>query len=120
MTGPDPDITARCAELDERLRKQRITATSPKGVVRVIVNGIGDEAQLLLRPGAKEQYEHDSMGEFMTAAFTAADDAVAALRRQEYGRLTIGDDTLAGHRRNRDSAAAAVADCFGTGNKAAP
>ncbi|HZE41086.1 MAG TPA: YbaB/EbfC family nucleoid-associated protein [Stackebrandtia sp.] len=93
--------------LDRHLREARVTATSPRSVVKVVYNGHGDGVGLEIAPGASARYGHETMAGFMTAALQAADRAVESLHRH-----------LAGDARgpaDRADAAATVRDCFGGG-----
>lgn len=107
--------TARqCARLQDQLREAEVSAASPKGIVKVTCNGLADEAEMVIIPGAKQRYQADSMAGLITGAFVAADRAVEALQQHIVGGITIEGRPLAAGRAHRDSAAETVSSCFGT------
>lgn len=94
--------------VEARLRQARLTASSPKGIVKVVYDGNGEGIGMELQPGAKQRFEAETMAGHVTAALQAADRALDALRQHAFG-----DETSAGQ---RPSASGDVARCFGRGD----
>ncbi|GAA4920133.1 DNA-binding protein YbaB [Stackebrandtia albiflava] len=109
---PDDGARRDYREMAQRLRKAKVTATSPQGVVKVVYTGFGEVDEVTCRRGALRLGD-DELGAHFTAAFRAADRAVDALHQHAYGGLRLGDDTVAGWRENPETAADTVARCFG-------
>lgn len=101
----------RCSSVEDRLQSARVTATSPKAVVKVVYNGYGDAEHMTVKPNSVRKYACDTMADLAAAAFRAGDRAVEALRQHAYREVGASADD----RGAAESAAATVAKCFGPG-----
>ena len=106
--SPEPAV----ARLKERLSQARVSATSPKGIVKVVYNGHGDGMSMELKPGSKNGYSPPTMAGFVTAALRAADRAVDALHQHTVGEIETAGVSLAQWRETKPTASMDVMSCF--------
>lgn len=80
----------RADEIKEKLKNQRVTATSGGGMVEVEMNGVGQMLRLTIEPELVEKNEREMLEDLIPAAVNDAIAKAKQLHVEEMKSLTDG------------------------------
>ena len=86
------EMGGKMEDINQRLRTQRVTATSGGGMVEVEMNGLGQMLRLKIEPGLVENNECEMLEDLVPGAVNEAIQKAKQLHLDEMKSLTDGID----------------------------